>query len=108
MRPLPEAIHGSSQNDLRKLTHSAAQVVAGDPPPLLQQEGISSHQLHRVLEITYEAAWFMSHRIREAMRTDSLSPMGGAGSIFESDETFLGTKEGAEKKPRLRTQDGGS
>ena len=40
----------------------------------------------------------MSHRIREAMRSGSLAPMGGAGSIFESDETFLGTKEGAEKK----------
>ena len=43
------------------------------------KKGISSHQLHRVLEITYEAAWFMSHRIREAMRSGDLAPMGGAG-----------------------------
>jgi transposase-like protein len=60
------------------------------------KKGISSHQLHRVLEITYEAAWFMSHRIREAMRTGDLSvPMGGSGSsgIVEADETFIGRKK---------------
>jgi len=60
------------------------------------KKGISSHQLHRVLEITYEAAWFMSHRIREAMRTGDLSvPMGGSGSsgIVEVDNTFIGRKK---------------
>lgn len=65
------------------------------------KKGISSHQLHRVLEITYEAAWFMSHRLREAMRTGSLAPpMGGPGSsgIVEADETFIGTKKGAKKR----------
>lgn len=60
------------------------------------KKGISSHQLHRVLEITYEAAWFMSHRIREAMRSGSLAPMGGAGSsgVVEADETFIGRRKG--------------
>ena len=60
------------------------------------KKGISSHQLHRVLEITYEAAWFMSHRIREDVRTGDLSvPMGGSGSsgIVEADETFIGRKK---------------
>ncbi len=66
------------------------------------KKGISSHQLHRILECTYEAAWFMSHRIREAMRTGSLTPMGGPGSIYEVDETFLGKKEGAVKHPNAR------
>ncbi len=66
------------------------------------KKGISSHQLHRVLEITYEAAWFMSHRIREAMRTGSLAPMGGPGSIVEADETFIGKKEGVVKHPNAR------
>jgi transposase-like protein len=56
------------------------------------KKGISSHQLHRVLEITYEAAWFMSHRIREAMRSGSLAPMGGGGGIVEADETFIGQR----------------
>jgi transposase-like protein len=64
------------------------------------KKGISSHQLHRVLEITYEAAWFMSHRIREAMRSGDLAPMGGAGGsgVVEADETFIGRKKGMEKK----------
>lgn len=64
------------------------------------KKGISSHQLHRVLECTYEAAWFMSHRIREAMRSGDLAPMGGAGGsgIVEADETFIGRKKGIPKR----------
>ena len=64
------------------------------------KKGISSHQLHRILEIKYESAWFMSHRIREAMRAGSLAPMGGAGSsgVVEADETFIGRKKGVEVK----------
>ncbi len=60
------------------------------------KKGMSSHQLHRVLEVQYNTAWFMSHRIREAMRSGSLAPMGGPGSsgIVESDETFIGRKKG--------------
>jgi transposase-like protein len=56
------------------------------------KKGISSHQLHRILGVTYEAAWFASHRLREAMRTGELSPMGGAGGsgIVEIDETIYG------------------
>ncbi len=56
------------------------------------KKGISSHQMHRILEVTYKTAWFMTHRIREAMRTDALAPMGGAGSIIEADETYHGKK----------------
>jgi hypothetical protein len=43
------------------------------------KKGISSHQLHRILQIQYKSAWFLSHRIREAMRDGSLAPMGGLG-----------------------------
>src|ERR1700723_2319135 len=57
------------------------------------KKGCSSHQLHRVLGITYKTAWFLSHRIREAMRTGSLAPMGGAGGIVEVDETYIGRQE---------------
>src|ERR671929_424598 len=63
------------------------------------KKGISSHQLHRILGITYKSAWFMSHRIREAMRDGTLGPLGhggGAGNAVEADETFIGRKEGAE------------
>jgi transposase-like protein len=58
------------------------------------KKGCSAHQLHRTLEITYKSAWFLAHRIREAMRDGTLAPMGGPGSIVEADETYFGpTKE---------------
>lgn len=54
------------------------------------KKGISSHQLHRVLECTYKTAWFLSHRIREAMRPDDFTPMGGARELEtdQSEERF--------------------
>lgn len=58
------------------------------------KKGISAHQLHRILEVTYKSAWFLAHRIREAMRDGSLAPMGGPGGIVESDETFIGNLPG--------------
>ena len=55
------------------------------------KKGISANQLHRTLGLTLKTAWFMSHRIREAMRTGSLiPPMGGEGGIVEVDETIYG------------------
>jgi transposase-like protein len=60
------------------------------------KKGISSNQLHRTLGITLKSAWFMSHRIREAMRDGSLAPLGGTGGIVEIDETYIGRKEGVE------------
>lgn len=59
------------------------------------KKGISSNQLARTLEITVKSAWFLSHRIREAMRNDDFSPMGGAGGIVEIDETYVGTTDKA-------------
>ena len=64
------------------------------------KKGISSNQLSRVLGITLKSAWFLSHRIREAMRDGSLSPMGGAGGIVEMDETYYGPKK---EKATVRT-----
>jgi transposase-like protein len=62
------------------------------------KKGVSSNQLHRTLGVTLQTAWFMSHRLREAMRTGSLAPMGGAGGTVEADETFIGRKEGSVKR----------
>jgi transposase-like protein len=61
------------------------------------KKGISSNQLHRTLGVTLKTAWFMSHRIREAMRSGSLAPMGGEGAVVEADETYIGRKDGTEK-----------
>lgn len=57
------------------------------------KKGVSANQLHRVLGITLKSAWFLSHRIREAMRDGSLGPMG-SGGIVEADETYYGPKSG--------------
>jgi transposase-like protein len=54
------------------------------------KKGVSSHQLMRTLETTYKTAWFMTHRIREAMRTGDLAPFGQGGGDVEVDETFIG------------------
>src|SRR5580704_15328367 len=64
------------------------------------KKGISSHQLHRILQIQYKSAWFLSHRIREAMRDGSLAPMGGAGQVVEADETYIGRRAGV-PKPKI-------
>jgi len=58
------------------------------------KKGISSNQLHRTLGVTLKTAWFMSHRIREAMRSGDLSPFGRDGGAVEVDETYIGVKKG--------------
>ncbi len=64
------------------------------------KKGISSNQLHRVLGIGLRAAWFLSHRIREAMRAGDLGPLGGNGKVVEADETYFGKVE--TPRPRAR------
>lgn len=54
------------------------------------KKGISANQLHRTLGCTLKTAWFIAHRLREAMKVDGSEPMGGAGITLEVDETFLG------------------
>lgn len=58
------------------------------------KKGISANQLHRTLGITLKSAWFMGHRIREAMRDNSTDLLGGGGSIVEADETYMAAKRG--------------
>ena len=57
------------------------------------KKGMSAHQLHRMLGITYKSAWFMAMRIRESMRDPNAGPLGGPGKVIESDETFVGGKK---------------
>ncbi len=54
------------------------------------KKGISANQLHRTLGVTLKTAWFMGHRIREAMKDGNPSPLGGEGKVVEADETFIG------------------
>ena len=59
------------------------------------KKGMSAHQLHRMLGVTYKTAWFMAHRIREAMAPSpkDKGPLGGEGKTVEADTTYVGGKE---------------
>jgi transposase-like protein len=61
------------------------------------KKGISAHQLHRTLGITYKSAWFLGHRVREAMTNTDPTPLGGEGKIVEADETFVVKQRGRAK-----------
>jgi transposase-like protein len=54
------------------------------------KKGVSAHQLHRMLGVTYKTAWFMAHRLREGMTDLDPTPLGGKGKTVEVDETFIG------------------
>jgi transposase-like protein len=62
------------------------------------KKGISTRQIQRMLVCSMKTAWFLSHRIREAMKAGDLSPLGGPGEIVEIDETVIGKTDGAPKK----------
>jgi transposase-like protein len=66
------------------------------------KKGISSNQLHRTLGVTLKTAWFMSHRIRHAMQTVGLAPMGGEGKVVEVDETYFGNVENPQMSPQRK------
>lgn len=57
------------------------------------KKGVSANQLHRTLGCTLKTAWFVVHRLREAMKADQLSRLGGEGKYVEADATFVGGKE---------------
>src|ERR1700680_26821 len=57
------------------------------------KKGFSAHELHRVLDTSYEAAWFIFHRLREAAGAPSPPPIGGENKVVEIDETYIGGKE---------------
>lgn len=98
-------------NDCRKqFTVTVGTVFADSKVPLNKwllathlivssKKGISAHQLHRMLGVTYKTAWFMAHRIREAMIPDDTTPMGGGGGVVEVDETFIGRTPGTSRMP---------
>lgn len=87
------SVYERSHIPLHKWLHATALMAAS-------KKGISAHQLHRMLGISYKAAWFMGHRIREAMRETRPTPMGGGGStVVQADETYFGTRDEYRGKP---------
>ncbi|MGB6892590.1 MAG: IS1595 family transposase, partial [Xanthobacteraceae bacterium] len=54
------------------------------------KNGVSAHEIHRTLGVTYKTAWFMMHRLREAMNELNPAPMGGEGQSVQADETYYG------------------
>lgn len=65
------------------------------------KKGISANQLHRTLGVTQKTAWFMAHRIREAMKDNGLTVFGSGGGMVEVDETYMGKTEGLGKGAHL-------
>ena len=86
---------GTVFEHLRLPLHKALQAVY---LMTASKKGVSAHQLHRTLEITYKSAWFLAHRIREAMRSNDPGFFGEGGGIVEVDETYIGREPGTEKK----------
>jgi transposase-like protein len=72
------------------------------------KKGMSAHQLHRMLGITYKSAWFLAHRIREAMIDTAPTPLGGEGKSVQADETYIGNSskraKGYKKGHRYKEQ----
>ncbi len=66
------------------------------------KKGMSAHQLHRMLDVTYKTAWFLFHRIREAMADPNAAPIGGEGKIIEADEAYHGRKKAPSEMPAYR------
>ena len=80
------SVYERSHIPLHKWVHATALLTSS-------KKGISAHQLHRMLGVTYRSAWFMAHRIREAMRDPKPTPMGGAFKTVQADETYFGTRD---------------
>ena len=66
------------------------------------KKGMSAHQIHRMLGVTYKTAWFMCHRIREAMTDPTPTPLGGDDKVVEADETYYGNKVSLKKKRAIK------
>lgn len=64
------------------------------------KKGVSAHQVHRMLGISYKSTWFLMHRLREAMRSGALEPLGGAGKVVEADETYFGKADTQRTSPQ--------
>lgn len=77
---------------------------------MASKKGMSSHQMSRMLGVSYKSTWFMTHRLREALREGKFpGQLGGEGKTVEADETFIGGKEkNRHRSKRAKSRLGGS
>jgi len=97
-------VHGNGRHDFERSKVPLSKWWLAVHLMASSKKGMSAHQLHRMLGVTYKTAWFMKHRIRAAMASGDLTPMGGEGAIVEIDETFIGKKEGYACPSWVRSQ----
>ena len=90
---LPRPVHGFTGSVMERSHISLPKWVLAIRLMTTSKKGISAHQLHRMLNIGYKSAWFMCHRIREAMTDKNPTPLGGEGKIIEADEAYHGKRE---------------
>ena len=102
---MPQAVHRDRGNGFERSKIKLHKWLLATQLLASSKKGMSAHQLHRTIGVTYKTAWFMAHRIREAMREGgdgySSGPLGGEGKTVEADETYVGrkAKNKAFKKP---------
>jgi transposase-like protein len=63
------------------------------------KKGVATRQIQRMLQCSMKTAWFLTHRIREAMKDGGLEPLGGQGKTVEADTTFVGGTAGGKRRP---------
>jgi transposase-like protein len=113
--PRPESDHASTGGRVglyrcgpckKKFTIKVGTILESSHIPMTQwlqaiyfmvssKKGFSSHQMMRAMDIQYKSAWFLTHRIREAMKEQEwreAGPLGGGGMTVEADETYMGGK----------------
>ena len=99
---MPQGFHGHDRHRHGAQPYRAEQVADGLLPAQRQQEGHERPSAAPRSKLDYKSAWFMCHRIREAMRAGGLGPLGGEGKIVEADETYYGKSKSRASRPNAQ------